>query len=295
MAVAAEPEGVAVERDGVGAGDAVEGDGEPVVARSPRALAAPAAAVSPCCSRRDRSRQRCPAAIQQRCAPLRWRRAGSGRTSTTASAARPRARTSTGSRPATAIRHVVQAGAPTRQPPGTSNGSTTGPPGSSSASACTAAAGRTSGGRSAAASASMRRPTSPVSSRPARTSGSASERAQEADVGVHAEQHGVAERGVAARAAPRRAVGAPDDHLGEHRVVVAAHDPALDDARVHPHALGPAQPQDPPAGGQEARAPGPRRRSAPRRRARASRGVVLPNGSGSPAATRSCSSTRSAP
>ncbi len=96
----------------------------------------------------------------------------------------------------------------------------------------------------------------------------------------------------AQRAAP---VGAVDDQLGDHRVVPGRDRVARAHAGVRAHAS--AETPDASASRSRAgsRAPRPRRRAAPRTRGRAARSRPASCGSGSPAATRSCHSTRSTP
>ena len=78
-------------------------------------------------------------------------------------------------------------------------------------------------------------PTSPVSSRPARTSGSASS-ARRNPMLVPTPSTTVAARAASSRAQRLGPVGAVRDHLGQHRVVVAAHHAARGDPGVDPHA-----------------------------------------------------------
>ena len=123
------------------------------------------------------------------------------------------------------------------------------------------------------------------------------QRAQERRVRRHAEDGGVrrARRSSRARAVSRGR--RPGDDLGQHRVVVGADDGAHGqravDADAGPGRLDAARARCRPAAG--SRGPGPRRRPGPRSRAR--RGETSPwsSGSRSPAAIRSCCSTRSRP
>ncbi len=79
-----------------------------------------------------------------------------------------------------------------------------------------------------------RRSSRPVSRRPAATSGSASRKRRKSTLVTHAEHRGLRERTVET---PQRRgpVGAVGDHLGQHRVVVAADHGACGDARIDPH------------------------------------------------------------
>ena len=94
-----------------------------------------------------------------------------------------------------------------------------------------------------------------------------------------------------------RAVGPVGDDLGEHRVVGRRDLDARADAGVDAHAragrLAVARATGPSRAGSRRR--DPRRRAAPRPRGRAARASSWRERSGSPAATRSCCSTRSTP
>ena len=95
----------------------------------------------------------------------------------------------------------------------------------------------------------------------------------------------------------RRPVRAPDHDLGQQRVVERGDlaRPAPASCRSAPTARPAAAPARPCPAAAGSRGPGPRRRSGTRSRARAPRSVLGQRASGSPAAIRSCSATRSTP
>ena len=151
---------------------------------------------------------------------------------------------------------------------------------------------RSAARRGAASSRSM----NPVSSRPARNASSASSAARNGRL--------VCTPRISKRASASRVAGdglvaglAPDDQLGEQRVVVHRDLAALGHAGVDADARARrlAIEQQRPGLRQEARAPGPRRRRGTRWRGRAASARPARHGSGSPAATASCACTRSTP
>ena len=122
---------------------------------------------------------------------------------------------------------------------------------------------------------------------------------EEFDVGGRRRRSRTSASAARRRAERGAAVLAPDDQLGDHRVVVRRDRVALPHARVDAHGSAPfcrrAQVPQRAGGGQEVPWPGSRRRCAPRSRGRSNRSSFCFSGSGSPAATRSCHSTRSSP
>ena len=190
-------------------------------------------------------------------------------------------------------------GRPAASRPPRPTGPRTGPAGAASDPTSRAAAATHLGGRAGPVRSAAIRSTSPVSSRPATTSGWSHQPAEEPDVGGHAE-HGGGGQGRGQPGQGRGPVGSPGDHLGQHGVVVGADDRARPQGRSRPgragRSVGLGQAPAPSRRRAGSRGRGPRRTPGPRPRGRARRRRPRrPTGSGSPAATRSCHSTRSSP
>ena len=191
---------------------------------------------------------------------------------------------------------VVGARRPIRQPDGTSHGS---PGRRRPARAASGRPRRRSARRQpACGGGEVRRPAvqQPGVQPPATTSGWASRQRRKSMLVVTPSTAVRPARGERAqRGGP---VGGVRDHLGQHRVVVAAdlvpsREPGVDAHARRP--CGSCEARAPCRRSAGSRGPGPRRRSGPRWRARSGVMSSCANGSCSPAATRSCHSTRSRP
>ena len=192
-------------------------------------------------------------------------------------------------------RMLTGARRPTRHPDGTSHRSAPGP-GKRRNQRKAAAAMNCSSAGGAATKSPARRSNSPVSSRPATTSGSASRnRANSILVTTPSTAVSAKARSRVRSAAARS--GAMRNDFGQHRVVIAADDHPRGQARIDPHArrIGFHHGQHIATGGQEAAAPDPRRRPALQSRGPARQYQPDSTVSFSPAAIRTCHSTRSHP